>query len=611
MKRFFLPLIALLITVSTIQAQIVDDNFDSYNSGERLAEQAGLPWSTWSSNPGSAEDPMVSDEQSVTSPNSVKIVSGNDNVLLLNDLTEGRYKFSFQIYVPDGKLAYYNILQEFAGANSLWGTQVFFDDGGQGRIDAGAEGAATFDYNYDTWILVENYVDLDNDWAEVFIDGEFLVAWPWTLGTFGTPGPKQLGAVNFYAWDGSKKGTPEFYFDDVVFEEMPLGDAPQNLVAEVNGHDVTLTWDAPATGDVITYYTFKNDELLGIDPATTYADYLETPGSYNYTVKAMYEESGLSESAGPVEVIIEGGTDRKVVLVEIGTGVECPYCPGSALGAEDLVANGHEVAIIEYHAYSSGDPYNNQESADRCSYYSITGFPTAVFDGGNAIVGGSNTQSLYPSYAPVADERINIPSLFDVELSVTQGTGDEYNVTVTASKIYDYVGTNMSVHLALTESHIEYNWMGLDVLDFVCRAMYPNAGGTTKTFEINQPVNVDYTISVPYSIDNCELVAFVQDMDTKEIMQTEKVNLGQIVSINELGEKYTKIYPNPASNNITIESGSNMKHISILNINGQKVYEVALDQNFVDLNIEFLKQGIYMIKIETENGTKVEKLNVQ
>jgi len=242
----------MMFAVLTMQAQIFEDNFDSYSSGQQLAQQAGLPWTTWSASPGSGEDPFVSDEQSETAPNSVKIVAGNDNVLLLGDSVSGRYKISFEIYVPNGKLGYYNILQVFDGGDSQWGTQVFFDLGGQGHIDAGAESAATFDFDYDTWITVENYVDLDNDWAEVFINGEYLIGWQWTLGTFGTTvGPLQLGAVNFFAWDGTSDGTPEFYFDNLVFEESILGDAPQNLNAEVSGMEVTLTWDAPATGDVL------------------------------------------------------------------------------------------------------------------------------------------------------------------------------------------------------------------------------------------------------------------------------------------------------------------------------------------------------------------------
>ena len=42
---------------------------------------------------------------------------------------------------------------------------------------------------------------------------------------------------------------------------------------------------------------------------------------------------------------------RDKVIVEIGTGTWCQYCPGSAMGADDLIANGlgdlNESAIVE------------------------------------------------------------------------------------------------------------------------------------------------------------------------------------------------------------------------------------------------------------------------
>jgi hypothetical protein len=611
MKKFYLPIILFMFALIPTQAQIFVDDFDSYIAGQKLAEQAGLPWTTWSENPGSAEDPFVSDEQSQTAPNSVKIASGNDNVLLLGDSVTGRYKVSFYIFIPTGKRGYYNILQDFAGSNSEWGTQVYFDAGGQGSIDAGAEGAATFTYSYDTWIEVENYIDLDNDWAEVFIDGDYLIGWQWTLGTFGTPGPLQLGAVNFYAWDVT--GTPEFYVDDVLFESMPLGDAPQNLTADVAGQDVTLSWDPPATGTVFTYYTFRNGELLGIDPETTFSDYIELPGTYNYTVKAFYIESGLSAPTGPVEVIIGGGTDRQYVLVEIGTGTECVYCPGSAMGADDLIENGHEAAIIEYHSYSGGDPFNIPEAYDRTSYYNITGYPTTEFDGGNTIVGGNASVSMYTTYYPIVDNLITHPSWWELDLVASASqSGTEFDVTLTTTKIYDYEGTNMSVFLALTESGIPYNWFNQTEVNFACRDMYPGSSGTPTDFTIDVPVEINFTINLleEYVVENCELVAFVQDVDSKGVMQATKINLGSVVGLSELGEKYTKVYPNPASGKVAIESASTMKHINIYEIGGRMVYSVALDQKDVELNIESLNKGIYLIHIETVNGTRIEKLTV-
>ena len=75
-----------------------------------------------------------------------------------------------------------------------------------------------------------------------------------------------------------------------------------------------------------------------------------------------------------------------MVVLEIGTGTWCPYCPGSQMGADDLVTNGCSVAVVEYH---NGDSFTNSYSNARNTYYGISGFPTAVFDGVQYVVGGS------------------------------------------------------------------------------------------------------------------------------------------------------------------------------------------------------------------------------
>ena len=102
--------------------------------------------------------------------------------------------------------------------------------------------------------------------------------------------------------------------------------------------------------------------------------------------------------------------DRERVIVEIATGTWCGYCPGAAMGADDLVANGHDVAIIEYH---NGDAYANTASNARNSYYAVSGYPTAHFDGVLDVVGGSATSSMYGSYLPLYNQRIVIPCNYE------------------------------------------------------------------------------------------------------------------------------------------------------------------------------------------------------
>ena len=77
-------------------------------------------------------------------------------------------------------------------------------------------------------------------------------------------------------------------------------------------------------------------------------------------------------------VFVYAQVPRNKVVQEIGTGTWCTYCPGAAMGADDLVANGCQVAVIEYH---NGDAFTNTASDARNAYYSISGYPTAHFDG--------------------------------------------------------------------------------------------------------------------------------------------------------------------------------------------------------------------------------------
>ena len=103
------------------------------------------------------------------------------------------------------------------------------------------------------------------------------------------------------------------------------------------------------------------------------------------------------------------------------------------------------------------------------------------------------------------------------------------------------------------------------------------------------------------------MIAFVQDVDTKEVLQTQMVNLGQIVGIAEQGENYLQIYPNPAKDFVNIQTVSNIKNVSIYNVNGQKVYNVVADAKHLNLNTSGFAKGVYFMNIKTANGKIILK----
>ena len=219
---------------------------------------------------------------------------------------------------------------------------------------------------------------------------------------------------------------------------------------------------------------------------------------------------------------------RDKVVQEIGTYTTCPYCPGAAWGAEDLIANGCEVAVIEYH-HGGSDPFSNPTSEARISYYGITGYPTAFFDGVISYVGGSSTTSLYTTYLPLYNQRIIIPCDFTIEV-YGENSGLTYDVSLLIENVNNNTSSNLIAHLSLTESEIVYSWLGGNELNYVSRMMAPDHLGTAIDFTSGnvQQVDLQFTIDPTWVTTHCELVAFVQDNVTKEIMQATKVDLDNL-----------------------------------------------------------------------------------
>jgi hypothetical protein len=211
---------------------------------------------------------------------------------------------------------------------------------------------------------------------------------------------------------------------------------------------------------------------------------------------------------------------RNKVVVEIGTGTWCYYCPGAAMGADDLVANGKEVAIVEYHG-GGVDPFINEYSSARISYYGVTGYPTAYFDGGNAVVGGNHTNSMYTTYLQKYNQRIAVPSSFSIDMTGSKVGPNDYQVVVTIDKVDATNYDNLVMHFVVTESEIPYNWQGMAEVNFVERLMIPNQSGADLDFSTTNSNQVFalFSLDPAWNTEHCEIVVFVQNPATKEIYQ--------------------------------------------------------------------------------------------
>lgn len=104
---------------------------------------------------------------------------------------------------------------------------------------------------------------------------------------------------------------------------------------------------------------------------------------------------------------------------------------------------------------------------------------------------------------------------------------------ITIIRVATYTGPNPILHLALTQSNIPLNWGGLTQLHFVERLMVPNQNGTAISFSSGdvQVVNLTFTKNSSWPTADCEIVAFLQNNTTKEILQGYKVPLNELMPL--------------------------------------------------------------------------------
>lgn len=176
----------------------------------------------------------------------------------------------------------------------------------------------------------------------------------------------------------------------------------------------------------------------------------------------------------------------RVVVLEMGTGTWCVWCPGAAMGAQDLKElYPGEVLVLRYHGGGGGDPIEYNESVYRLSsFYGISGYPTAWFDGVETHVGGNQTSSIISTYEPIFLARRDIEAPVSIELERTYSAAYHGEGTLTATIINETeAAITGNLHMTITESGIPYEWFVCDTIHSAVRDMVPDQYGVQVTIE--------------------------------------------------------------------------------------------------------------------------------
>ena len=299
MKKVSLLIAMIAFVCGNVFAQMSYD-FNDGVAGAKIAQTYGMPWTTWTDNPGSSEDGVFGEAGGSMAAH---FTYGNDQILYLGDHQVGVYDLEFDAYVPQGKNGYFNVLHHFDGNNSdncIWAIQVYMhetNDGqnstqapGHGTVHAGSNGTCDLPCVYDEWMHFRVHVDADNDVAQLYFnvvgqDEELYAEWQWSMDSFGENETNRiLGAMDFFP--PTNAATSEYYIDNLTvtlqsndeilildpFEEYTVGNkiAVEAIAA---GHDWWTTWSNAAgssedgvvaefDGTQCGHLTYGNDQVL-------------------------------------------------------------------------------------------------------------------------------------------------------------------------------------------------------------------------------------------------------------------------------------------------------------------------------------------------------------
>ena len=131
-------------------------------------------------------------------------------------------------------------------------------------------------------------------------------------------------------------------------------------------------------------------------------------------------------------------------------------------------------------------------------------------------------------------------------------------------------------------------------------------------------VKVRFTVLTPGQFCSNDLTSVVAYLNGDLCSVTVIDCIPNGVEDQESGKTITGIYPNPVTENVTVEfsvAGKGAVTISVIDIAGKIVYQTARQgytsgQHKLNLNLSSVENGVYTVLINSENETKSARISI-
>ena len=237
-----------------------------------------------------------------------------------------------------------------------------------------------------------------------------------------------------------------------------------------------------------------------------------------------------------------------------------------------------------------GDGYTWESSTNPASYYaaSVDLSGTGHNQSNGFILSGSYSNVLATALTPdnwLITPALAIPSQgatlsFFVSAQDASYANEHYGVYVSTT------GTAVSDFTLLYEEDLDENGG-------------PRAQGTWK----------EKIVNLPYGGQNIHIAIRHFNCTDMFLLNVDDFSVTPNTGVNE-HESNVSIFPNPANNVINVNAASNINTVEVFNMMGQKVAAFDANNTSAQINTTALSNGMYMMRVTTENGVYNQKFTV-
>ncbi len=331
-------------------------------------------------------------------------------------------------------------------------------------------------------------------------------------------------------------------------------------------------------------------------------------------------------------------------LLENYVGIHCGNCPPATKMAEHIDSlYATDISVLTVHAGYFAIPsviypidFRTQTGEDWDVFFAISSFgiPNGMINRKvfptDYIFPYSQWQAEVSNYiGQPADAKIalhksynTISRLLDVNVTTTflNALSDSFKIMVVLAEnnlvthqldyalpIVSFIDTNYIYNHVLRQS-LTGSWGVL----LNTNSVMPNDSSSTSI--------LNFPISPSFNDNNIDVIAFVYNASTYEVIQVERTKLNPLLAgLKNLDNNFNfNIYPNPNTGNATInltEAGIITMQLKVYDVNGRVVFEDTAEdmagKNY-DLKVE-LKSGMYFVEVVdlTTDAHYKQKLVIQ